>query len=373
MDAYQKIEWVFKNESFRRKLSRALGIPDIPENVIGWTSKFYSERAKQVLGQHFIIPDIEIYIDKIAKFGAEYLDDIFAFIVVTMINHALIHELIHEQGNIKNEEVVEAYTQLMIKDEIDKLWKIVNPDAWLWYWISCPKLERNVTWNQCLSCTDMDKHPDCPLLKVRIDAFPRQYEYGKYHVTELPFPRYSYYNRTRKHAMSWTDYYDLLFGKALGWYIESKFAEHQREVEVTTQLKRGDETITVVGHGDLVDDEVGNLYEIKFYYALKHLITRNKPNEEHEFQARAYYTIGLKEKEWMFKNIKHVKMIYYGKTKQRNVPRRKEFVLPLKPVSLEGAWILHYALKYRKPPEEKCPAWKCRYCPYREPCERNEP
>ena len=356
-DLWQKVEWLFKNESFRQLLHEMFGFGEIPDDAVGWCSMLLKTATV----------DIEIYIDLLAFYTAGILKREGRFSEGALIdllkiglNFSLIHEFTHWATDETDEDRVNAAAIALLSGR------------WMtWSTIPCPKKEgEEVTWVECLACDDRQKHPSCPLRKIRIDAYPRQYEIGKYHVTELPFPRYSYYNRIYKYARSWDEYYDLLYGKALGWYIESKYAEHQREVTLDVPFTRDGETIRVVGHGDIVDDDVGNVYELKFYYSLKYIVERGTPNPEHEFQVRAYYTLGLLCKPWMFNKIQKIKMIYYSKLKGRKFPRRKEFVVPLEKVDVEtNAWILHKALKTKVAPKELCPKWKCRYCPYKAICE----
>jgi len=239
-----------------------------------------------------------------------------------------------------------------------------------WYWIVCPKMKRNVTWKECLSCKDLQKHPTCPLRNVRIDAYPRQYEIGTYHVTELIYPLSSYYERTNPYAMDWNEYWDLLYGKALGWYIEWLHARHTREVEVEEKLSRYTngtlEYIKIIGSADLIGEQSDQLIEIKFYYSTFYIAKEMKPHEAHKFQAQAYYRMGLKCKPQLFENIKKITILYYGKTKSAKIPRRIEISVPLEPIGEvfeRNAWLLHDALINKDPSKlPACPKWKCRYC-----------
>jgi len=309
------------------------------------------------------IPDIEVMIDELCRHIAfelkrqnRYTEERFIENIKAGLNIAILHELIHEIGDIQNETAVDIVT-----NELLKRLKRMG-----WFWIPCAKHKRNVTWEECLKCTDSEKLPSCPLRNVRIDAYPRQYKIGRYHVTELMYPLHSYYQRTNPYAADWNEYWDLLYGKALGWYIENLHAKHVIEVEVNETLTRNGDSIEIVGHADLIGESSDTLIEIKFYYSLYHIQKSKKAHEAHEFQARAYYRMGLRSKPWLFDKIKKITVLYYSKTKSSKIPRRLEIDVPLVPlgdIMEKNAWTLHTALVSNKPPlKYRCPEWKCKMC-----------
>lgn len=353
-DAYQRISWVPKDESFRQMMAKMLGIDKIPDDAVGWCSIFWKEA----------IPDVELYIDDMAKWVAMELklqnrltEKNLMVCLRYALTMSLIHELVHLFGHVKNERAVQWITDNLIRD------------AWLgWHFIPCPlKDGQFVTWVECLGCDDATKHPSCPFRNIRIDAQPRIVRPFEYHVTELLTPLQSYWNRSgAKYARSWEDYYDMMFGKALGWYLESKYPEHCREIDLRWEHPDG---YTITGHADLYLDDVGNLVELKFYYTTIHLQKSGKAQPDHIFQVQAYYTLGMKTKPWLFKNIKKITIVYYSKLRVRNRPRRVEFDVPLKELDLEiPARILYEAEKSKTAPlAHRCPQckeWRSKYCKY---------
>lgn len=350
LNSFLKLDWIPKTESFRQALVMMFGVDEIPDDTMAWCAKFMKDE----------IADIEFYIDEMCIYCARELKRIGKFteenFVRNMIygmNLAVNHELIHIFGNIKNEAIVELITKKLLKE------------VWMgWHWIPCPKLLKDVTWIECLQCGDAQKHPSCPFRNVRIDASPREYEIGTYHVTELPHVLYSYFERTNPYSRAWIEYYDMLYGKALGWYLESRHAHHCQEVSL--KLESPDKDFKIVGSADLVLDKANRLVELKFYYSISKLVRQNAPNDEHTFQVQAYYTMGLKYKPWLFEKLDRITIVYYSKMKSRKLPRRKEFEVEVKTIEqdmLTPARTLHKALVSKKPPlDHKCPDWLCGYC-----------
>jgi len=260
-----------------------------------------------------------------------------------------------------------------MEDEVKKIVKLLTPDAWMgWKYITCPKVKKDVSWITCLACQDPEKDRSCPMRHIRIDAYPRQYEIGRYHTSELKYPRAAYYERTVDYARPWERYYDLLYGKAFGWFLESRYAPHEGEVELEMSLVRDEEHIKILGHGDLMHKTWG--VELKFYYSTIYVHRAGKPSDDHIFQIQAYWTMGKKFKPWLFNDIKKLKLIYYSKMKGK-FPRRKEFDVDLVDITEElttNAWMLHDALINHVPPAKNCPAWRCRFCSGKKKCEMNE-
>lgn len=351
-DALQKfkfVDFVFSEESFRKLLLKAHGLDVIPDDAIGWCSWFVKKE----------IPDVEVYIDRLAKYVAKTLkerghltEELFRQNLIACLDLVVLHELTHQFGEIKDERLVEYITRILLAD------------AWMtWHYIPCPKTNTMVTWLECLQCKDSEKHPTCPLQRIREDAFKYKYEPNKYHIHELIHPRYSFYNRKYKHAMSWDDYWDMFYGKALGAYIESLYARDRSEMEVEWQLGN----YTVYGHADLVDDKELKLYEIKYYYSLNHVYKAKQAKPEHILQAQAYYTLGLKCRPDVFKDITGIKVLYFSKTRSKTTPRYVEMPVPMKDISdwiEKQAEILHKAIQDDTPPKCRCPEWMCKYCPF---------
>ena len=350
IDLWENVDVVLTSESIRYALwlMSRFSLKD----KAGWCSA----QLKKV------IPDVEIYIDSIAGAVAEYLrergkltEDNLVKYIVRSIEHTVLHELTHlfsgELDDVRVENAVNA---------------VLDDTFMVWSLIPCPKKDGEpVTWVECLSCTDAEKHPTCPLHRIRVNAYPRQYKLGVYHVTELLDPRYSYFERTVDYAKKWDDYWNLFFGVAVGHYVESLYANHKQEVdlEVVVAHDEDGEPVTVVGHADIIDEDVGWIMEIKCYHSLTHIVRRGRADPRHEFQVRAYWTL-LKKSEkwrWMTKRIKKVRVIYFGRTGTR---RYREFDVPLEEVDVvTPALILHRALKTGVPPRQKCAEWRCRFCP----------
>lgn len=353
-DLYQHIHFVLKEQSFRKALYRYYGANDMPDDAAGWCSVLIKKD----------LPDIEIYIDEVARElhaalkDKEIIDEeIFRIYFSESMSLILLHELIHYYGKVENDDKIENAVDILTKDLY-----------MTWHYIKCPKVQSNVSWIECLECSDADKHETCPLHKIRLDAQPRKVEKGVYHISELSFLRYSYFARITPYADDWDSYYDMFFGKALGWYIESKFAEHQREVELdihASRLRGGtqEDDFHVIGHADIIDEGDGQGIELKFYYALDFVLKNNRADPRHEFQLRSYYTLGKILKPYMFDKIKKLKVVYFSKTKGRGKPRYKEYEVPLEEVDiLSSARILYEAEKAGKPPKGHCDPWMCRYC-----------
>jgi len=284
-------------------------------------------------------------------YGEPVLEDILINDMIKIINTAVVHELIHEYTEIPESADEDRVTKATIA--------LVDAAKMTWHWIPCPKKNgAKVTWMECLACKDYEKHPSCPLRAIRLDAYPRQYEYGRYHVTELENPRRSYFEREIQYSKEWRSYWSLFFGRAVGFYVESLYAQHKTEVEL--EIDYGD--FKVVGHADIIDEDYGAVLEIKCYHTLRHIIRRGEADPRHEFQARAYYTMLKHAKPYIAKDIKKVRVIYFGRT---GTKQYQEFDVPVEEVDLETpARILHEALKRGEPPEQMCPEWMCKtYCP----------
>jgi len=98
MDVFLQIEHVFKKESFRKMLQKVLGFPEMKDNVGAWCSVFWREPFSQEELEKFkkIMPDIELYIDVLAKHTKEYLDEVLTHLLNFTLTYALVHEIVHE-------------------------------------------------------------------------------------------------------------------------------------------------------------------------------------------------------------------------------------------------------------------------------------
>jgi hypothetical protein len=280
-------------------------------------------------------------------------------------NELQLHEIIHaKSGELGEEKVFEAVDKLM------QDFKQMRLSGWAY--IKCPNKKKNVTWNDCYLCSDTEKHPTCPFHALRLDAYPRSYTFGLYHVSELPNPRMYYYERIGEpYARSWKDYNPLLLGKALGWYIESKYAESCHEITLTydgrdVRKDLPDDFKGVTGHQDLhIIDEKGQMVvELKLYAFIGYMIKANKPKPEHEFQVRAYYTMGKRTKPYYYDKVHTIKVTYYTKNNRESISQM-DIDVPIKEVDvITPALLLHKALKEKNPDLlPQCPVYLCkRYC-----------
>jgi len=317
-----------------------------------------------------------LFVDEIAK--AAYMmarklqqqhggriEPLFAHIFKHLIEDTTIHELGHLAG-LSEPQTKEATRTLLRK----KLMKVV--DWMVWSLIPCPKKNRElITWTECLKCTDDEKDESCPLWSIRQDLAPRQTQAHTFHVTELTNPRKAYYERTEGHAEGWDEKaIDFFVGRAVHNYIQTKYAAQERELFCWWDL--GD--IRIIGSADRVDIQHGILFEYKTYATLAFLLERNKPEDDHVYQAQSYIELLKHSHPWI--KVKKIKIVYIAKAKEPSVfgreqpARYKEFVLEPKPPEdlVERARMLDAALEKRKPPKMKCADWMCKLCGYAAKC-----
>ena len=368
------IQWLTKGEMHDKMMvflntMRYTAELDKNDPFVGFCSLSFKRDANQLLDE--IVPDVQMFYDLLIPY-LKYRSNkemIFQRLSMDFLDELYLEEIIHQMGGVTDTAAFKAVIHSMLKDH-----RRMRSGGW--QLISCPKTETEIVWLQCYECTDIEKHKTCPLYELRIDAAPRKYEFGKYHISELNHLKNSYYERIGKpYSLSWREYMPLLLGKAFGWYVESKYAERCREVDLTYRPENAPEDFTfITGHQDLHlehADGTASIYELKLYAFIGIMIKEDHAKEEHEFQARGYYTMGLKCKPRMYRRIRAIKVDYYSKGKEGII--HTEFEVPLEVIDIATpALLLHRALKEHNPdllPD--CPAWRCRgYCKHIE-CKSN--
>jgi len=369
IDLWYKIAFIPREESWREKARLLAGIGKIPDESMAWSSLHW-KRA---------IPDIEFFINEYCvrvaqdlkdkgllydKITGELNEQLLTDILMKMIGVILLHELIHTHGEVVDEEVVEKFVTEMVQE---------YKDIWMtWTFVPCPKKKmKKVTLIDCFACDDLQKHGSCPLQKIRKLIQPREYKPNEYHVTELFFPRYAYYERTRQRTASWNDMWDIIYGNALHHYIQTAYDADQKEIALEEDFGE----FKIVGSADIVDI---HLIDLKFYYTIKWICKENEAHDFTQFQVRCYWRMGRKTKNpkirKQFEELRGIKVIYFSKMRGRTFPRYREFPVPVTDIDLfKHGRVIHEALKNHKPPEIKCPSWRCKFCAFIFPCKRNEP
>lgn len=301
-----------------------------------------------------MMPDIEVYIDEIGRILVHRSPEKLAEI----ITEAIVHENCH--GEKFNERQARAAVRALRElsreqPETKRLKRALKPMTWKL--IKCPKHKRNVTWEECLRCKDAEKHPSCPDFAIRSRSTQRDYKPGVYHVTELVYPRQSYFNRKYDIAKAWTDspaYMRFFMGKAFHKFYQEAFAPHEVEIHVARDFGN----FEVTGSADVVAG--GMLRELKTHGDLGR-VTRWGPSPEHIWQAQAYYSLLKTTQPELARDVKKVKILYAGLTR---ADTWLEFDVPLKDITDDiraRAKVLHEALKANEPPTQyPCPEWLCR-------------
>lgn len=230
----------------------------------------------------------------------------------------------------------------------------------IWLWIPCPKRGmKNISWKECLNCSDMEKHPDCPLLAIRSDFTPRGYKKGIYHCTETYNPRRAYFNRITDYAQGWIKNFsaiDFFIGKAIHDRIQRKYPREACEVRVWkwyNDSEYGDFRGT--GSVDVVDSISALLLELKSCMSLKYYLMRGKPSDDHVWQSRVYYEWGVDCKPKIFNPLREARIVYVAKTKY-SPKRYKEFIVPLEfnKGLEENIRLLHIGVMTDTPPPKLC-------------------
>lgn len=368
----QRVDFVLKSHSFRSLMRRYYDMP-VDSDTIGWTLTLFKK---------FEMPDMEIYVDEVARAVAFSLrekgfidadenvqEEMFKEVMVDAFSEVLVHELCHYMG-IHSEKAV---------DEAVKA--IFDSDTMGWHLIACPKHHEPVSWPTCLKCTDFEKHESCPLQKVRQASIPRLYTPKLYHVTELQKIRYAFYERWNKTISSWDDWWSMFWGTAMGHYIESLYPEGYQEFEFNVsaadlakfyKVEPSEiDDFVVTGHADIVDKDIGLVIELKTSWSLKYV--KDGPNPNHRWQIQAYYTLGLIEFPEIFEKLKAIKIVYYGRQwRGATLPPTVEHTVPMQTVDLlTPARMMRESEESGIPPSLRCPEWLCRYCKSKDLCNQN--
>lgn len=324
-----------------------------------------------------------LFIDNIAKVAYKVaqkynemhggdLERQFANILRYMIDEIATHEFVHTALE-KPAQVPKKIWEAYIQRAASKLAREMTRVDWMvWSRIPCPKRNgQEVTFSECLNCSDEEKAAECPLWSIRKTFMPRMTDDHIYHASELPYPRFSYYNRTLGHSAFWDEYsFDLWFGSAGHEYIQKGFPKAQCEIFVYWDL--GD--IKIVGSIDAYDPIHRILFEFKTIKSLYFVLKRDQPEEDHLLQAQIYVKLAEMSQPWI--RPEKIKIIYVAKIRldsARAEQRYKEFTLkPDPPQDLaESARSLDRAFVTGTPPKSKCPAWKCKECKYHKKCEED--
>lgn len=370
----QRAEFVIKSHSFRSMVRRYYNLPP-DSDTIGWTLTLFKK---------FEIPDMEIYVDEVARAVAFALrmkgftdaddnvqEQMFREVMIDSMSEVLVHELCHYMGIHSEKEVDEAVKA------------IFESDTMTWHLIACPKHNEPVSWPTCLSCDDFEKHPTCPLQRVRQASIPRLYTPKRYHTTELQKIRYAFYERWHKTISSWDDMWSMFWGTAIGHYIEGLYPEGYQEFEFNVQAADlakfyGVEPselddFEVTGHADIVDKDIGLVVELKTSWSLKYVKDGPKPN--HRWQIQAYYTLGLIEFPEIFGKIKELRICYYGRQwRGKSLPPSVEHTIPMSTVDLlTPGRMMREAEETGIPPSLRCEKWLCSYCKSKDLCRDNVP
>jgi len=349
------------------------GEPGVTDQISQfWTNLLdittFSKRRKILAGICFTARSgdkgIELYLDEVAKFAVEVAKEVpwldFFDIFLKALDASIRHEIFHFYG--AEEEFIRKAEEWLL--EINREEALVT-QAMVWELIKCPKEEKDVTWNECLSCNDEEKDSRCPLRVIRQGAQPRGYEIGRYHVTELANIRHAYFERTEKHTAGWDEYADLFQGTAAHRHIQAQYG--RSETEIYVWKKYLDKGFEIVGSIDIIDGKLALLWELKTYLTLRYLLDRDEPEADHAFQGQSYAILARSSKPWL--KVRKIKVHYMAKIKGGE--RWKDFEVPMadvEPEMIQRASELHEALLLKKPPKRRCANWLCNFCHYTRKC-----
>jgi len=334
-----KISITTKRRAFLKEAARA------------FEERCESKNGKTVMALHLgdikkMIPDIEIYLDEFARLTTPD-------IIARGITEAIVHETCHAEG--LNEKQAHAATREIMKMLKPMVWKLIK----------CPKTNANVGWEECLRCSDAEKHPTCPGYSIRSRSKPREHAPNIYHITELITPRHAYFERKYDVTKAWADspvWMRFFMGRAFHEFYEKAYAEH--EVEIGVARDYGDFKVT--GRIDIISD--GLLQELKTHGDLGRVKARGV-SPEHVWQAHAYYSLLKVTQPRLANEIKKIRILYAGLTR---ADTWCEFDVKPKDISDDiyaRAKDLHEALKAGVAPEDfPCPEWRCRLCDYASQC-----
>lgn len=265
----------------------------------------------------------------------------------------------------------------------------------IWLRIPCPKQRRDISWEECLSCSDNDKNPDCPIWVIRKSFEPYgRYKLNRYHCTETFDIRKAWFTRNRDWTAGWfggSSIFNLFIGSAMHMYVQKNFPKQWTEIHVEKSYKDkefGDFKIT--GSIDTIDYQLGILYEFKSAQSLKWILKKG-PSEVHQWQIKTYYELLEATDREAWENLKEARIVYVAKTLYSPKPYKEYIFTNLKnpnpdvfgPLEfnpeLEGnARALHKALHTKVPPLPLCHgivkpdsnAYPCKYCPAWRECRK---
>lgn len=388
----QRIDFVMKSASFRNYLMRRArelyGMPNEEgeDDIVGWT----------VNVNYIIPPDIEVYIDTMARVAAEGLKELdiydeagesYSIIMQDMFSEVVIHELLHQFVLLWDEDKVYNAVDAILSSPSEnpaviEAFNSLFKGTMVMKWISCPKTNGLVNWDTCFQCDDFTKHPMCPLQRIRKNATPREYTEGRYHVSELYKPRGAYYERWHPTVWDWDEYWAMLWGRGFGDFIESLYPEGQSQFEFDVPaadiakflgIEPSEyDNFSVLGHADVVSTDDGLVLELKTQWSLKYVV--DAPNPIHRWQLLAYWTLGLIQFPETFSKIEELRLVYFGRTwRGRTMPPYKEHIVQKETVDLlTPGRIMRKHETTSSPPQLMCPEWMCKKCQHKALCARGE-
>lgn len=246
--------------------------------------------------------------------------------------------------------------------------------SFIWKNVYCPKNDNVVSWETCLDCSDIEKHPTCPISALReyMKPWPR-YTRNVYHVTELRAPRQAFFNRTIEHVMDFQTnqgFLDMYVGTAVHSALQQSYPKRMREYRVGLPVQLKNAGFAITGRIDVLDHVNGLLIDFKVYLSLKWVLGRNAPEDSHIWQIQSYYEMLKQTEPEAAAKVKQILILYISKTKYSE--RWKEFYLdPVgNPQLVPNGEILHEAMATETPPTKLCPGVKvprrnkfpCSYC-----------
>lgn len=378
----EEFEWLTKEEVYRRAqcylslLAKTFEL-DVNDCNAGQATVGREEQLISVYRQifprfmyhheeipRFVREKVEVEKPKLQK-GTPEWEQVCVDAAIDFCSELPLHENIHDCGDLTDEETT-FKLMYMLMDGFKKM-KFNS-----WHYLYCPNRGgERVSWDTCYKCKDTEKHPTCPFLALRKDAYPRQYEEGRYHVSELGNLRMSYYERVGEpYARDWQQYNPLLLGKALGWFIESLYKKEHHEIELFLNREQCQQLTTeplpadfkgISAHQDLhlETEDGGVLVELKLYAFIGIMVRQRKAKPEHEQQARAYLTMGQILYPKLYGTVKKVWVTYY--TKAKEAITKIDIEVPCEPVDMvTPALTLHKALTAKNPDLlPRCPPYLC--------------
>lgn len=297
-------------------------------------------------------------------------------LITLLISTCIVHEWLHYEMKLEEHPVVFA-TDHVLHALTDPEWprELVSSHAMVWSHMVCPLKkgkqhpEAHVTFDECLSCMDNEKAPECPVWELRWQLLGRRpIRPNTYHVTEITNPRRAYFDRIHDYSEMWDQVWDYFFGHAVHSHIQETFPRPYREIYVTQEFTRAEEKITLVGGIDAYDPAQHVVLEFKTYATLD-FAARDEPEVDHVYQSHTYVGMAKVSKPWLVAD--KIRLVYLAKTRShRGIARYREFLMDPKPPDdyEQRTWDLHDSLKTGQPPTRRCTPWVCRFCPHISQC-----